>query len=71
MAIRCCYKCEKRTATCHTTCEEYLKQYEANKAEREAKYNSSSINGYAREQATRIEKRRLRKKGFSRKKRPK
>lgn len=27
--IRCCYKCEERTATCHSTCKKYIDEQAA------------------------------------------
>lgn len=32
MAIYCCYKCDKRHPTCHSTCPDYIEQSEAHKA---------------------------------------
>jgi hypothetical protein len=69
--ITCCYKCPRRAVACHTTCEEYLKQYEANRLEREAKHRNSAVNGYIREQATQNERRRFHDKAFKRRTRHK
>jgi len=38
MGITCCYKCEERTATCHTTCEKYKAQWEESEKARKRKY---------------------------------
>lgn len=32
--IRCCYKCEDRTATCHSTCEKYAAESAAHAEEK-------------------------------------
>lgn len=37
MGVNCCYRCVKRTITCHSTCEEYLAQAEQNRRNREAR----------------------------------
>lgn len=69
MAVTCCYKCPRRTETCHFdgTCEEYLKQSKANEADREARHKNAAINEYMREQSTQIIRRMLRHEGVSRK----
>ncbi len=73
MTVTCCYKCPRRTATCHFdgSCKEYPEQAEATRAENEARYKNGSVNGYLREQATRIKRRNLYHKGFTRKTRRK
>ena len=32
--MSCCYKCPKRTMTCHGTCEDYAKEMEENEKRR-------------------------------------
>lgn len=32
--MSCCYKCEKRTMTCHGTCEDYAREMELNEKRR-------------------------------------
>ena len=69
MAVTCCYKCERRTETCHFdgSCDEYPKQSETTRTENEARYKNTVVNGYMREQSTQIIRRMLRHEGVSRK----
>ena len=50
LGCKCCYKCVKRTMTCHSTCGEY-KGFRAAKDEENAKIHAAkkaerNINGY-------------------------
>ena len=57
MRHNCCYKCERRTMNCHSTCEDYHKLQKANeeraKAIRKAKDKNNLIDGYVSDQKSR------------------